>query len=298
MSESTIIISGASGLIGSALIKSFAADGITVKTLVRHKPETQGEIVWDPSKGELDASALAGAQAVINLNGASIAKLPWTSGYRKTLMSSRVDPTKTLVTALKKLGGDAPRLLSASAVGFYGHRPGTTLTEEDRAGDTFLADVCVAWEQEARAAESVTEVSLLRTAPLLHKKAILKPLIPLTRFGLSGPLGHGDQYWPWISLEDEIRAIRHIIDHGINGPINLAGPEPATARETGRYLAKKLHRPYVLPAPSWALRLGLSRQAADSLLLADARVLPTVLTNTGFTFTHRTAAEAIDSALL
>ncbi|WP_080792428.1 TIGR01777 family oxidoreductase [Corynebacterium pacaense] len=295
MADRTIVISGASGLIGTALVKSFAADGVAVKTLVRHTPETRGEVYWNPAEGQLDAEELVGAQAVINLNGASISRLPWIPSYRKTLLSSRLQPTNTLVNALKKLGADAPRLVSASAVGFYGSLPGETISESTVAGDTFLADVCIAWERAAQGAPG--PVSLLRTAPLLHRRALLKPLIPLTRFGLAGPLGSGQQYWPWISLTDEVRAIRHIIDEGIDGPVNLVGPEAVTANETGRYLAHRLHRPFLLPVPAWALRAVLSRQAADSLLLADAHVLPTALTDSGFTFIHRTAAEAIDAAL-
>lgn len=297
MAPTKIVISGSSGLIGSALTRSLRADGIQVIRLVRHQPRGTDEVFWDPGHRTLDPALLIGADAVVNLNGASIGKLPWTRSYRDVLQKSRLLPTRTLADALRQLGDDAPKLLSASAVGFYGDRPGETLQETSSAGDTFLARLSADWESEALHAGSAAKVALLRTASLLHPEAVLKPLIMLTRFGVSGPLGTGNQLWPWISLEDEIRAIRHIIDHDLIGPVNLSGPVPASAREIGRELAQRLHRPYVLPAPKWALRLGIGRDAADSLLLTDARVKPEALTQSGFEFTHRTAQEAIGAAL-
>lgn len=296
-----VIISGASGLIGGALATSLLADGAQVIRLVRRPPRAVGprevEVCWDPTGARLDPDALAGATAVVNLSGASIGRLPWTRRYRQTLERSRILSTRTLATAIGELGDDAPPFVSASAVGFYGHRPGEHLTEQSVGGETFLARLCAKWEQEARKANSVTRVALLRTAPLLHPAGVLRPMITLARRGLSGPLGSGRQVWPWISLTDEVRAIRHIIDHDVHGPVNLAGPTPATANEIGRALAHRLRRPYLLPAPAWALRLGIGGDAADSLLLADAHVQPDVLTRSGFTFTHPTAQDAIDDAV-
>lgn len=297
MTTTKIIISGSSGLIGSALADSLRADGIEVNRLVRSEPRSPDEIHWDPASGQLDPDLLSGAQAVVNLNGASIGRLPWTRNYRQVLRDSRLLPTRTIVTALRQLGEESPMLVSSSGVGFYGDRPGERLTESSSPGDTFLARLCVDWEAEALKAGPHTPVSLLRTAPLLHQEAVLKPIVALTRFGVSGPLGTGRQLWPWISLEDEVRAIRHIIDQGIVGPVNLSGPTTASAREIGREVARRLKRPYILPAPRWALRLILGRDTADSLLLADAQVEPEVLTKTGFEFTHSTAQAAIDSAL-
>ncbi|AJK68831.1 TIGR01777 family oxidoreductase [Corynebacterium marinum] len=297
MAPTRIIISGASGLIGSALATSLEADGVEVVRLVRRQPRNAGEAFWEPGSGDLDPGLLAGADAVVNLNGASIGKLPWTGKYRQVLRSSRLAPTRTLADAIRTLGKDAPMLVSASAVGIYGDRPGETLTETSGPGEGFLARLCVDWEAEALKAGPEAKVALLRTASLLHPEAVLKPLIPLTRFGLNGPLGTSRQIWPWISLEDEVRAIRHIIDHGITGPVNLSGPTPASARDIGRHLAERLRRPYLIPAPKWALRMVLGRDAAESLLLADARVEPEVLTGSGFQFTEPTAQSAIDSAL-
>lgn len=291
-----IIISGASGLIGSALTASLRSDGVDVITLVRRPPRTPAEVLWMPGERELDPEVLGGADAVVALGGASVGRLPWTPGYRRKLVDSRLETTKTLTTALRALRDDAPAFVSASAVGYYGSEPGEALTENSPPGETFLAALCVQWETEALRAQDHTRVALLRTAPLIHRQGVLKPMIQLTRLGLAGPLGPGTQVWPWMSLDDEVRAIRHIIDEGIVGPVNLTGPTAATANDIGRALAQRLRRPFWLPAPAWALRLVLG-DAAESLLLPDADVRPTVLEATGFRFTHRTAAEAVASAV-
>ena len=297
MTQPRVVIAGASGLIGEALTASLRADGLRVTQLVRRPAQHADEIEWLTGERSLDPGALLGAKAVINLNGASIAKLPWSAAYRKTLLSSRLTPTRALAEALRTLGDEAPHLVSASAVGFYGNRPGEQLSESSRAGNTFLAELCSEWEAAALAAGPGARVALIRTAPLLHRRAVLKPLIALTRPGISGPLGSGSQFWPWISLEDEVRAIRHVIDKSLTGPVNLTGPVPATANEIGRELARAMRRPFLVPAPAWALRLGLGRQSADSLLLADARLTPDALNASGFTFRHGTATQAIAAAL-
>lgn len=297
MTESRIVVAGSSGLIGTALVHSLREDGIDVLRLVRRAPRADDEIEWRPGRAPLDPAVLEGAKAVVNLCGASIGRLPWTAGYRKELLQSRLQPTRTLAEAIRSLGPESPMFVSASAVGFYGDRPGERLTETSDAGDTFLAKLCMAWEDAAMEAGPDARVALLRTAPLIHPDGVLKPLMLLTRLGASGPLGSGWQVWPWISLEDEVGAIRHIVERGLTGPVNLSGPEPATANTIGRELARKLHRPYALPAPRWALRLGLGGDAADSLLLADAAVAPTVLCDSGFSFAHPTARAAIASAV-
>ncbi|MFJ2533899.1 TIGR01777 family oxidoreductase [Microbacterium maritypicum] len=291
-----IVISGASGLIGSALVSSLRTDGIEVTSLVRRPPRSEDEAQWEPGESALDPEVLAGADAVVALGGASVGRLPWTRGYRQELIDSRLGATRTLTTALRALRSDAPALISASAVGYYGSAPGEVLTEDSAAGQTFLADLTVRWEAEARQAEDHTRVALLRTAPVIHRRGVLKPLIQLTRFGVSGPLGRGTQIWPWISLEDEVRAIRHILDKKIAGPVNLTGPTPASANDIGRALAARMHRPFWVPAPAWALRFALG-DAADSLLLPDADVRPLVLERSGFRFTHATATEAVAAAL-
>lgn len=296
MNDSRIVICGASGLIGGALTRSLRADGTRVVHLVRRPARGADEVEW-LSGSPLDPDVLAGAAAVVNLNGASIGRLPWGASYRDTLRRSRLEPTAVLADALLALGTAAPALLSASAVGYYGNQPGARLDEAGAPGETFLAEICVEWEREAMRAADATRVALLRTAPILHPDAVLKPMIALTRVGLGGPLGSGRQVWPWISLEDEVRAIRHVIDSDLHGPVNLTGPHRATAGGIGRTLASLMHRPYLIPAPAWALRLGLGRAAADSLLLADADAVPDALTGSGFEFRHPTAPAALAAVL-
>lgn len=294
---SSVVISGASGLIGSALAESLRADGVSVRTLVRHPAVDATESTWDPGSTLLDPDVLAGADAVINLNGASIGKIPWTRRYKSTLLWSRLAPTRTLATALRALGADAPAFVSASAVGFYGSAPGAVLDETAAKGQGFLADVCSDWEEAARRAEDVTRVALVRTAPVVDKGGVLAPLITLTRMGVGGPLGSGTQVWPWISLIDEVRAIRHVIDQRISGPVNLTGAARAVMNDLGFALAQRLNRPYLVPAPAFALRAALGADMADSVLLADAHVVPSVLESSGFTFTHPTVESAVDAAI-
>ncbi|WP_018296639.1 TIGR01777 family oxidoreductase [Corynebacterium lubricantis] len=296
MQPKKVLISGSSGLIGSALTRSFQSDGVDVSRLVRRQPQSESEVNWDPDRKPLDPQVLEGVDVVINLNGASIGHLPWTSKYRALLRSSRINPTRTLATALREKVGSVPKFVSASAVGFYGARPGEQLDETSAPGTTFLAQLCVAWEKEALSAGERAKVAVFRTAPLLHPQATLKPLIPLTRLGVSGPLGGGRQLWSWISLDDEVRAIRYIINHDIEGPVNLSGPAPASANQIGQELARQLRRPYFLPVPAWALRLVIGRDAADSLL-AEVVALPTVLRETGFGYSHPTVEDAIHDAL-
>lgn len=292
-----IVIAGSSGLIGNALAEAAAERGDQITRLVRRAPRSEREIQWDPSAGILDHHALARADAIVVLNGASVGRMPWTKAYREELLDSRLGATRTVVRALQDLGDDAPALVSGSAVGFYGSVPGEELTESSPAGDTFLADLCVRWEESARVAESVSRVAFARTAPVIHRQGVLKPMIALTSVGLGGKLGRGTQIWPWISLEDEVRGILHIIDAKMTGPVNLCGPTPASADTIGRELARELHRPYWLPAPAWGLKLALGKDATESLLTSDADVRPTALLESGFEFTHLTAATAVHSAI-
>lgn len=293
-----IVLAGASGLIGRALEAELQARGADVHHLVRRDPLSRNEHRWSPERSELDASLLAGADALVSLNGASVGHLPWTKPYRRLLRASRIDATRTLASAVSELGPEAPTAwLSASAVGFYGDRPGEVLTEASTAGDTFLARLCVDWEAEALAAAAYTRVVLLRTAPVVHPEGVLKPMIALTKLGLGGPLGGGRQIWPWISLTDEVRGILHALDRGLRGPINLTGPTVASANDIGRELARQLRRPFLLPAPSFALNLALGRDTSESLLTSDAAVRPDALLGSGFKFEHATPAAAIRASL-
>lgn len=292
-----VVVSGASGLIGSALVDSLRADGISVTRLVRRPAEKDDEVEWLTDASPLDPAVLAGAEAVVALGGATIGRFPWTAKYKNTLLWSRITPTRALARALRELGDAAPTFVSASAVGYYGSAPGAVLTEASPRGETFLADLCGEWESAALTAGDRTRVALLRTAPVVHPQGVLKPLMLLTRFGVSGPIGPGTQKWPWISLEDEVRAIRHIIDSDISGPVNLVGPTPASANDLGFALAVRMNRPFLLRAPVWAIRLVLGSDATEALLTTDANVLPSVLEASGFTFTHRAVEQAVDAAV-
>jgi uncharacterized protein (TIGR01777 family) len=292
-----VVVSGASGLIGRALVDSLRADGVTVTTLVRRAPQTPHEVEWLTDSTPLDPGVLAGADAVVALNGASVGHFPWTSRYKSRLLWSRLTPTRALATALRALGPDAPAFVSSSAVGYYGSVPGEVLTEQSPAGDTFLADLCVEWEAAARAAGPHSRVSLLRTAPVVHRDGVLKPLLLLTKLGVSGPIGRGTQVWPWISLDDEIAAIRHVMTTGIEGPVNLTGPTRATANDLGFALAMRMNRPYLVPAPPAAISLLLGRDATEALLTNDADIRPEVLTDSGFRFAHRTVEDAVAAAV-
>lgn len=292
-----VVVAGASGLIGSALVASLHADGVEVTRLVRRPAAAPDEREWLSSGDALDPDVLAGADAVVGLNGASIGRFPWTRRYRSALLWSRITPTRALASAIRALGTDAPAFVSASAVGYYGSAPGATLAEDAARGDSFLADLCGEWEAAARGAGEHARVALLRTAPIVHRDGVLKPLVLLTKAGLSGPIGRGTQVWPWISLEDEVRAIRHVLDAGLSGPVNVAGPTRATANDLGFALAVELNRPFLLRAPVWGMRLVLGKDATEAILTADMDVVPAALQRSGFTFSHATVQDAVHAAL-
>jgi uncharacterized protein (TIGR01777 family) len=292
-----VVVAGASGLIGGALVDSLRADGVEVTTLVRRPATGEHEVEWLTSDEPLDPAVLAGADAVVGMNGASIGRFPWTPGYKSTLLWSRITPTRALARAVRELGADAPQFVSASAVGYYGSAPGARLDESARRGETFLADLCGEWEGAALGAGPDAAVALLRTAPVVHAEGVLKPLLLLTRFGLSGPIGHGTQVWPWISLDDEVRAIRHVIDQRLTGPVNLSGPTRATANDLGFALAVRMNRPYLLRAPVWGMKLVLGADATEALLTTDAHVVPASLETSGFVFRHPTVEDAVAAAV-
>lgn len=293
-----IVIAGASGLIGRELVTRFRARDAQVMKLVRRPPRQRDEVFWNPDGGIVPHDTLANATALISLNGASVGRLPWTKSYKKALRNSRLNATRSLAEAIIELQQDAPRAwLSASASGWYGSQPGVTLTEKSPHGGTFLARLCVLWEEAAKLAAQHTRVTFLRTAPVIHPAGVLKPMMLLTRAGLGGPIGRGTQMWPWISLTDEARGIMHALDQGITGPVNLTGPVPATAAEIGRELARCMRRPFLVPAPEFALNTVLGKDATESLLTSDALVEPERLEHAGFTFQHPTAQEAIREAL-
>lgn len=292
-----VVLAGASGLIGRALAASLRDEGTTVTRLVRRPAAAPDEVEWLTDDSPLPPDILAGADAVVGLNGATIGRFPWTESYKHDLLWSRITPTQAIARAVRELGDDAPVFLSSSAVGYYGSAPGERLTEHSGRGETFLADLCGEWETAALAAGDRARVVLMRTAPVVHRDGVLKPLMLLTRAGVSGPIGRGTQVWPWISLDDEVRAIRHLMDADLEGPVNLTGPTRATANDLGFSLAVQLNRPYLVRAPVWAMRLLLGPDATEALLTTDAHVVPDVLEASGFGFEHPTVDEAVAAAL-
>ena len=289
-----IAITGSSGLIGSALVPALRDDGHTVLRLVRRPPGGADEVRWDPARRELDPAVLADVDAVVNLAGLGIGDRRWTAQRKRAVLDSRIDATVTVSEALAAAAARPRTLLSSSAIGWYGDTGATPVDESAPSGAGFLAEICRRWEASTTAAEQAgVRVAHLRTGLVCGNGGILGKLVPLTKLGVAGPLGSGRQYWSWISLVDEVDAIRHVLAHDtITGPVNLTGPEPLTNRDFTRVLGRVLHRPTVFPVPRIALRVVVG-EFADEGIVAGQRVLPTVLRETGYRFRHDTAEKAL-----
>jgi uncharacterized protein (TIGR01777 family) len=290
-----VLVSGASGFIGSELTRQLEADGHTVLSLVRRAARSATEITWSPESGQLDAAALDGVDAVVNLSGASTGRLPWTRGYRREILDSRVQSTRTIATAIATASRPPAVLLNASAVGYYGDQPGVLLTESAAKGTGFLSDVVEAWERETQAAASVTRVVTFRTGLVVGRGGAFTPLLALTRLGLASRMGTGRQNWPWIALHDEAAAIRHLLTSKLSGAVNLAGPTPATSREVTDSLATAMHRWHFLAVPTFAF--GVLGEAGHDLLLTSENVVPKRLLDDGFVFRYERVDAAIDAML-
>lgn len=286
-----ILISGASGLVGTELARQLTDRGDEVYRLVRRPARDGREIQWNPDSLSIPENALDGIDAVVNLAGATTGRIPWTAAYKKEIVSSRLNSTKTLVAAINKAAKKPRVLVSGSASGYYGDKPGALLTESSPKGEGFLSDLAARWEEEALKAE--TRVVLIRTTMVMSKRlGALGRLLPLIKLGIGGPLGSGKQDWAWISLVDEARAIIHLIDsETTSGAYNLTAPEPATCAEIVKSLAAKLHRPAMIPVPKFALNL-LIGEAARELLLCSQNMSPKKLIDSGFKFTHATLDQA------
>ncbi|MET0724933.1 MAG: TIGR01777 family oxidoreductase [Leifsonia sp.] len=287
-----VLVAGASGFIGSELGYSLTSHHHEVLRLVRRPATRVDEVEWHPEKGVIPGGIMDDVDAVINLSGASLARLPWTPRWKREIFTSRLRATHTLTDAMRTASKPPSIFLSGSAVGIYGDRPGERLTEESPRGAGYLADVVDAWEKAARRAPAGVRVVTLRTGLVVGQGGVLSVVELQSRLGLAGPLGSGKQHWPWITLPDEVAAIRHALTTDISGPVNLVAPTPASAEQIMRAFTSALHRPYLLPAPAPLVSLAL--QDAKDLLLCDQEVVPGKLVASGFRFQHETAEQAVD----
>ncbi|MBK9989750.1 MAG: TIGR01777 family protein [Verrucomicrobia bacterium] len=289
------LVSGASGLVGRALVPFLRSQGHEVIRLVRHKAHGPDEVFWDPEKGVLDLASVRMLDAVVHLAGANVAEGRWTAARREEIRASRVLGTRTLVTALDRLRHRPFVLVTASATGFYGDAGDKKLFESDKRGSGFLADVCEAWEREAAVSRGFgIRVAKLRTGVVLSPAGgALAKLLPLFSAGLGGRISSGNQWMSWISIDDMIGAIYHaVLDQRCNGPVNAVAPEPVTNAEFTATLAHVLRRPAILPVPTAALHLAFGAMA-DETLLASARVMPGRLTESQFYFRHIRLEQAL-----
>lgn len=290
-----IAITGASGLIGAALVSSLRTDGVQVVRLVRRAPRTDDEAQWDPDRHELDPAALRGTDAVVHLAAEPIGVRLWTDEYRQRLRDSRVEGTSTVAEALAA-AADRPRLLlSMSAIGFYGDTGEVQVDESAPRGQGLLADIVADWEQATKpAVDAGLRVVTMRTAPVLARHGgLLGPMLPAFRLGVGGRLGSGRQWLSWVALPDLVAAMRFLLaSDDLAGPVNISAPEPVRNEEFTKALGRVLHRPTVLPIPGWAIR-RIVGEFADEAALASQRVLPRRLEDAGFTFTF----PDIDAAL-
>ncbi len=293
-------ISGARGLLGSALAASLRADGHRVLRFVRGGVTGVDEIGWDPDAGRIDAPALEGIDAVVHLAGESIGGRRWTTEQKRRIRESRTKGTALLAAAVASRERKPRVFVSASAIGYYGDRGDELLTEVSSPGRGFLADVCRAWEDETRPAiDAGVRTVNVRTGIVLakHGGALKQMLLPF-RLGLGGAQGSGGQWMSWIALDDEIGALRGAIDDDrLRGPVNLTAPNPVTNADFARALGRVLHRPTVLPTPMFPLKLRYGSELVDSLLLAGQRVTPARLETIGFPFRHPDLEPALDAIL-
>ena len=287
-------------MLGSALRSAASAAGAQVLQLVRRPPASPAEIEWQPAAPQPlpAAERLENISAAIHLSGANLAARRWTPAFRSELLASRVGSTRALALTLAALRHPPQVLLAASAIGFYGNRGEEILTETSASGSGFMADLCRQWEAAAQpAVEAGIRVVHLRLGIVLGPGGALARMLPVFRLGLGGPLGSGRQWMSWISLPDAVAAMLFALQTpALDGPVNLTAPEPVTNAVFTRALARALHRPAVLPAPAFALRLALG-EMADEALLASTRVLPARLASEGFVFRHPVLDRALAVAL-
>lgn len=291
------MVSGAGGLVGSALVPALERDGHEVLRLVRRRPAA-GEAFWSPDEGRIDRGALAGTEAAVHLAGESVAGR-WTARKKQRILKSRTDGTRLLAAALAALEPPPRVLVSASAVGYYGDRGDEVLAEDAPPGTDFLADVCKRWEEAAKEARErgVRHVALRIGMVLSADGGALARMMPPFRLGLGGPVGSGRQWVSWIAIDDLVGIVRHVLgDEGISGPLNAVAPRPVRMKELARTLGRALGRPAVLPLPAFAARM-LFGEMADALLLSSARVDSGRLAGAGYRFRFPELGDALDHLL-
>ena len=284
-----VAVTGSSGLIGAALVAQLQSDGYKVLKLVRRPPRAADEVSWDPKKGEIDLKSLEGVDAVFHLAGAGVGDKRWTASYRSQILNSRLLSTTTIANACEQLQPEV--FISASAIGYYGETGNREVTEVDRGGDDFLSIVCREWELVANLAPSVRTIKLRTGLVLDPTGGALGRMIPLFKFGIGGKLGSGKQWWSWITLHDQVRAMIFLMQSEIEGAVNITSPNPVTNKEFTAALAHALKRPAFFPAPAIALRAVLGGFSSE--VLGSKKVMPKVLMDNGFEFEYPFVANAL-----
>jgi uncharacterized protein (TIGR01777 family) len=284
-----VAVTGSSGLIGSALVAQLRADGYEVKKIVRRATRNNDEVTWNPTLGEIDLSGLADVDAIVHLAGVGVGDKRWSAAYKSDILNSRLLGTTTIANAAKTLG--VKKFLSASAIGYYGETGDRSVSEIDRGGQDFLSVVCREWEAAADLALDIPIIKLRTGLVLDPTGGALGRMLPLFKFGLGGKLGNGKQWWSWITLHDQIRAMIFLLESKIIGPVNLTSPNPVTNQEFTAALARALHRPAIFPAPAFALRAALGGFSTE--ILGSKKVMPKVLTEAGFEFDYPHVSNAL-----
>jgi uncharacterized protein (TIGR01777 family) len=284
-----IAVTGASGLIGSALVGHLKSEGHTVQRLVRRSPVSSDEVQWDPQTGFVDLQPLNGVDAIIHLAGVGVGDKRWNRKYKAEILNSRLLGTTAIAAAVAELKPQV--FISASAIGWYGESGNRAVVETDRYGDDFLATVCREWEGAADLAGETRTVKLRTGLVLDPTGGALGKMLPLFRFGLGGKLGSGKQWWSWITLHDQIRAIMFALENPISGPVNITTPNPVTNQEFTSALARAMHRPALFPAPAIALKIAMGGFSSE--VLGSKKVVPCVLQEAGFVWDYPHISEAL-----
>lgn len=292
-----IAVSGASGLLGSALVPALEADGHEVVRLVRRTPVGTNEIAWDPAAGTIDAAALVGVEAIVNLSGENIGQR-WTEARRREILASRVQTTSLLATTAAALDPRPSVFVCAGPIGIYGDRGDEIVTEESELGTGFEADVGRAWEAAAEPARDAgIRVVNFRQGIVVSKDggAVERMLLPF-KLGLGGRVGSGRQWWTWVALDDVTSAYAFVLGSPLSGAVNLCAPNPVTSRQFTDALGRALHRPTIFPVPEFAIRT-LFGEMGDNMLLRGRRALPARLLEAGFEFAYPEIDDALGAAL-